>query len=126
MRESAVQISLGGESRQKEKTEMESTSPEINNIGGGKGVLGSESDGKKNPLADILEVELICLTGKLVGWVTFSPEGVEMILEPIQKTLVEDIQWNISNESRLRPTLSLWLILRARKHLRLEQREVGR
>lgn len=102
-----MQISLGGESRQREKTELESSHPEINNIGRGESVVGSEDDDKKNPLADILEVQLIFLADKLDGWVTFSPEGVEVILEPIQKTLVEDTRWNISNESRLRPTLSL-------------------
>lgn len=85
MRESAVQIALEGESREKEKTELENTSPEINNIGRDESVVGSKDDDKKNTLVDILEIELICLTDKLVSWVTFSPEGVEMILEPFKR-----------------------------------------
>ena len=85
MRESAVQIALEGESSEKEKTELENTSPEINNIGRDESVVGSKDDDKKNTLVDILEIELICLTDKLVSWVTFSPEGVEMILEPFKR-----------------------------------------
>lgn len=81
----AVQIALEGESGEKEKMELENTSPEINNIGRDESVVGSEDDDKKNTLVDILEIELIHLTDKLDGWVTFSPEGVEMILEPFKR-----------------------------------------